>query len=291
MKRCPFCDRELADSAVRCRYCRRPLGVVHHKRSIASRIKRLASVNLEKTRPSWSISEVLLLWLLIFVANLAIQYSNITSILIDLLRGRYFILIKEPALQFHLHIFTATFLLKLTAVFFIWLILKIHGTGFMSGLNLTGLPEKRRLWILPAFFAFAAVGRLVADIDPLSPNLPVYFFFSESSFVGTIFTMFSLAIVAPVSEEIFFRGFVYPGINKKFGFYASVLITAFLFMAVHVPQCAEHPFALVLILIGGILLTLIRALTGSTLMAVIAHALYNISVVAVGFIKFLIFKY
>lgn len=291
MKTCPYCHKGLSDTAIRCKYCRRPLKAVSRQPSVVSRIKKIMAVNLEKNFPSWSIKEVLLLWLLVFAANFALEYFEITSIVMDFLRGRYFILVKEPALQFHLYVFVGTFILKLLAVAAVWMLLRLHKTGFISGLRLDAPLKKEWLWVFAAFFVFAAVSRLLAGTDPLSPNLPIYLFFNESSILGTLFTMFSMAVVAPVSEEIFFRGFIYPAINKKLGMYLSVLITAAMFMAVHVPQCKDYPFVLFIIFLGGVILTLARALTKSTLLAILLHALYNITITGIGFVKFLISGY
>jgi len=285
MKTCPRCHKELAESAIRCRYCRKPLSV-NKPRPI-----NLKGINLEPGYPPWALKEVLLLWLLVFAANFALEYFEITSILMDFLKGRYFILIKEPALQLHLYTFIGTFILKLLAVAAVWMMLRLHKTGFVSGLKLDTPLKREWLWVFPVFFIFSVVSRLFADTDPLSPNLPVYLFFKESSVLGALFTLFSLSIVAPVSEEIFFRGFIYPAINKKLGLYWSVLITALMFTAVHAPQCRDYPYILFIIFLGGVILTLARAFTKSTTLAILLHAMYNITITLIGYIKFLILKY
>lgn len=285
MKTCPYCHKQLGDSALRCRYCRRPLSPRTTRRAIPKRI------NLEPGYPPWSLLEVALLWALVFLAHLSLAHTEIVPSIVSFLRSRYFILIKEPALQFQIFIFISTFILKLSAIAIIWVILKIHKTGFINGLCLNRRIEKRWLWYFAVFFAFAAVSRLIVDSDPLMPNLPIYFFFKESSVIGSAVVMLSLIIVAPVLEEIFFRGFVYPGLNKKLDLYASVLITTLLFTAVHIPQCLDYPFILISIFLGGLFLTTVRAVTRSTLLAILLHSLYNISVIVVGLIKFLILGY
>jgi len=285
MKICPHCRKELAPTAVRCRYCRKPLSL--EKRAPI----RPTAVNLEPCYPPWSLPEVLVLWLLVCAAIAAIGYAGIPAAVTDVLRSNYFIFIKEPALQFHLYIFVGTLLLKLAAIGFIWAILTLHKTRFIAGLNLDRPIKKQWLWLLPAFCIFAVALRLISDTDPLSPNLPVYLFFNEASAIGIPIILFSLSVVAPVSEEIFFRGFIYPGINKRLGLYWAVFITSCLFAAVHLPQCKEHPAILFTIFLAGVFLTLARAITGSTLMAVILHAVYNTTLVLVGFIKFLVLRY
>jgi len=285
MKTCPYCHRELPNTAIRCGHCRKPLSAKKRKRI------QLKHIDIKPEHPAWSLTEVVVLCCAVFAAIFALTYFEITSSIISILRGKYFILIKEPALQFHLYVFIDTFIVKLSAVAIIWFILRMHKMQFIDGLSLNRPVKRKWLWLFFGFFAFSALSRLLTDVNPLSPNLPIYLFFKESSIVGSLITMISLVIIAPISEEIFFRGFVFPGLNKRLGFYWSVLITSVLFMAIHIPQCKEYPFILFLIFLGGLFLTVVRATTKSTLMVILLHALHNGTIVAVGFIKFLILKY
>jgi membrane protease YdiL (CAAX protease family) len=291
MKACQYCKKELPDTALRCRYCRKTLKAAAPRAILPGRLRKIAAINLEQGFPPWALKEVLVLWLFAFAASLSLVRCEITSMLMEALRRRYFIFIKEPALQIHLYIFIGTFTLKLLAVAAVWIILRLHRTGFAAGLKLTTPFKKEWLWIFPAFFIFSVISRLLAGADPLSPNLPVYMFFRESSIIAVIFTLFSIFIVAPVSEEIFFRGFIYPAINKRLGLFWAVLMTSAMFAAVHAPQCREYPYVLFIIFLGGIILTTARALSGSTLLAILLHALYNMTITLVGYIKFLIAGY
>ncbi|MCX5716436.1 MAG: CPBP family intramembrane metalloprotease [Candidatus Omnitrophica bacterium] len=285
MKTCPHCRKEIPESAIRCMFCRRPLAPKTVKRL------KFRKIDLEPGYPAWSIAEVLVLWLFVFSASFALGHFEVAGGAIDFLKRRYFILTKEPALQFHLYVFTSTFILKISAIGIIWAILKFHRNRFVRDLKLDIPFKKEWAWMLFAFFVFSAAIRLISDIDPLSPNLPIYLFFKESSVIGNIITLVSLVIIAPFSEEIFFRGFMYPGLNKKLGLQWAVLITSLLFMAVHIPQCKDHLFILFSIFIGGIFLTLARAVTKSTLAAILLHAVYNGTIVLVGFLKFLAMGY
>lgn len=48
-------------------------------------------------------------------------------------------------------------------------------------------------------------------------------------------SLFTAVIVAPVTEEIAFRGAVLPALQRRLGFFSANLITALLFTAAHVP--------------------------------------------------------
>ena len=87
----------------------------------------------------------------------------------------------------------------------------------------------------------------------------------------SIFILFiSVAIVAPLSEEIFFRGFVLPGLVKRFGVGRSLLLSSLVFGLFHIDPGAIVPtFAL------GLALGWVYLKTGSIWPAMFAHGLHN----------------
>jgi len=285
MKICPHCYRTLGKRAVRCKYCRRVL-VVKEKKPLV-----IEGLEIKAEKPPWSFAEVVFLWFFILCASFALDYFNILYHMMLFLRTQYSALTKEPALHYYIHIFTETLILKILAVVVIALILKMHGAKFIKDLKLKRTFDKRWTGMFLAFFGFSVLSRLVADTDPLSPNLPIYMFFKESSIIATTALVLSAAVVAPVTEEIFFRGFVYPGINKKIGSHWAVYITALLFTAVHIPQYRYHPHILFYIFLGGLFLTLARAITKSTWVTILLHTLYNSTIIIVGYVKYLILGY
>jgi membrane protease YdiL (CAAX protease family) len=80
-----------------------------------------------------------------------------------------------------------------------------------------------------------------------------------------------LAIVVPVGEEVFFRGFVYGGLRARWGPPAAAAASALFFAAVHLQLLHGVPiFAL------GLLLAWLYARTGSLLPPIVAHAAHNV---------------
>ncbi len=83
----------------------------------------------------------------------------------------------------------------------------------------------------------------------------------------------ALIIAAPVFEELFFRGFMFRGIQaSRLGSSGAVLITAFVWGAIHL-QYDVYGIATVVAI--GILLGIARARTDSTLLVIAMHALAN----------------
>lgn len=85
----------------------------------------------------------------------------------------------------------------------------------------------------------------------------------------------AIGVLVPVCEEIFFRGFVY-GRALVFGNVAAFSITAFSFVALHAAQTWGNWGSLLSITITGLVLTGLRAGTGSTLIPALAHVVYNL---------------
>jgi membrane protease YdiL (CAAX protease family) len=91
-----------------------------------------------------------------------------------------------------------------------------------------------------------------------------------------------VAVLVPIAEELFFRGFVYGAIEDKHGRSAAFLLTVFLFTLAHVPQVWGAWGALVSIALTGVVLTGLRAASGSTTVAALAHLGHNALVALVS---------
>lgn len=81
--------------------------------------------------------------------------------------------------------------------------------------------------------------------------------------------------LGPVCEELAFRGFLLPTLQRAVGTGPAVVITAAVFSALHGPQYAWSWRHLVLITVAGVAFGLIRVLARSTLAASLTHASYN----------------
>lgn len=81
--------------------------------------------------------------------------------------------------------------------------------------------------------------------------------------------------VAPLVEEVVFRGYIFPVLERRWGSVAAVLLTALMFTSLHVTQLWGSWMAVSLILLVGLALSLVRALTGALLPAFLMHLAYN----------------
>ena len=94
-------------------------------------------------------------------------------------------------------------------------------------------------------------------------------FIEEGKAVLILLALLAL-LIAPVCEELFFRGFVFGGLTNRFGFWKAAVMSALLFGLVHVEPIKIFPlFILGLLLAGAYYRT--RSLWSSAL----AHFLNN----------------
>ena len=83
------------------------------------------------------------------------------------------------------------------------------------------------------------------------------------------------ALVAPVVEETIFRGFLYPVVARQFGVGAGVTITGTLFGLLHAAQLWGGWWQIALLILVGIVLTWVRARTGTVAASYFVHLGYN----------------
>jgi len=92
----------------------------------------------------------------------------------------------------------------------------------------------------------------------------------ESSSIDIAFLFLSIAIVTPIAEELFFRGYVLDAINRKHGDWTAIIWSSILFGLVHI-----DPFAIGSAFMGGIIYGWIRMRTGSLLPSIACHMMWN----------------
>jgi membrane protease YdiL (CAAX protease family) len=89
-----------------------------------------------------------------------------------------------------------------------------------------------------------------------------------------IFAVFGVA-VAPLLEEIIFRGFVFKALWEIGGSRAAILVTAALFALLHAGQLAGNWGSVLLIFLVGCLLSIVRYRSNSIIPTFIVHTSYN----------------
>lgn len=146
-------------------------------------------------------------------------------------------------------------------------------------------PSARRAWHAVAGGLALALVSDIGDLvlSPWTPkSLPITEMFKDRP-SALLLAGFGI-LVAPLVEEIMFRGFLYPALARLIGVLPSIVLTATLFTALHGTQLSFSWAPLLLIFIVGITLTVVRAKTNSVALCVIVHMTYNFALLAQTFV-------
>ena len=121
----------------------------------------------------------------------------------------------------------------------------------------------------------------LAHLLPMPKELPIDRFFQtpQEAWVLAIFGV----TLAPLMEELFFRGFLYPVLARRLGVGAGVILTAACFGLIHAPQLGRAWGPVLVVFMVGLALTIARAVTKSVAPGFLMHVAYN------GTISILIF--
>ena len=110
---------------------------------------------------------------------------------------------------------------------------------------------------------------------PMPKSLPIEKFFTDAP---TAYLMSALGVIlAPLLEELFFRGLFYPLVRRSVGVTPAVLLTATLFAFIHGAQLGYAWAPLLSIFVVGVVLTLVRQLTESVSASYLVHCGYNLA--------------
>jgi membrane protease YdiL (CAAX protease family) len=115
----------------------------------------------------------------------------------------------------------------------------------------------------------------LARFLPIPKSLPMDTYFHDA---GSAYMMAAFGItLAPLMEEIFFRGLLYPLFKRKFGVLTAVLLTGAAFAAIHGAQLGYAWAPVFSIFLVGVVLTLVRVKTDSVASSFLMHCGYNLA--------------
>lgn len=208
------------------------------------------------------------------------------------LRLHFFIFTKEPKLFYSLNIYINTIILKAISFVLLILLIKLHKVNSWDSVVSSGrIPKSWDRIGMPLFIAACVVAQTISVSNPLVPNIPYNSVFTEAKIIGNLVIIFSVLFVAPFVEEVLFRGFLYPALNKYMGIFPSIILTSALFTLAHYSRGMDEYSFLAIIFVFSLVITYARAVSGSTKLAIIMHQLYNLISIGVGFVDYLIYKY
>jgi membrane protease YdiL (CAAX protease family) len=126
-------------------------------------------------------------------------------------------------------------------------------------------------WIFAALVAYLVLTSIYTVlVDPPSEQLPSGLEDADQNVLLAVATGMLLIVVAPLAEEVFFRGFLYQAFRNSFGVLPGALLSALIFGAIHLEF-----FKLVQLAILGVILALLFEKTRSLWSPITLHAVNN----------------
>jgi uncharacterized protein len=151
-----------------------------------------------------------------------------------------------------------------------------HKTSLAEAVH-WNVPAHPRVWRFALITGTALA--LISDIGEVAlhrwipDSLPITEFFKDRP-SALLLGAFGI-LVAPLMEELLFRGFLYPALARWTGATVSLIITASAFTLLHGAQLGYSWAPLLLIFVVGLTLTITRMRTNSVATCVIVHMTYN----------------
>jgi len=146
------------------------------------------------------------------------------------------------------------------------------GESFLHGIRWSWpMGKTLRFCLFGIALAFCVEG--LAHFLPIPKSLPMDKFFNDA---GSAYLMAFFGVaVAPLLEELFFRGMLYPILRRGLGITTALALTAAAFAAIHGAQLGYAWAPILSIFVVGLVLTLVREYTDSVAACFLTHSGYN----------------
>ena len=157
------------------------------------------------------------------------------------------------------------------AIYLLLLVEGKYGTSFWPAIRWNWPGSEWKLLGLGALMLLAL--SMLESVLPMPKDTPFEKLFARPR------DAYLLAIIAvslgPLVEELFFRGFFYPVVARRWGVAWGIFLTAFPFALMHLPQYGYAWGVMLVIFVVGVVCGIVRAVTRSVGASFLVHVGYN----------------
>lgn len=163
----------------------------------------------------------------------------------------------------------------------VYMVMFVEGTYHLRFWDAIRWNWPRKTWV-----ALVPLGMILVSLQGLErffrlpKHIPMEEFLKTPS--AAVLTAIFAVSLGPLMEELFFRGFLYPVLARRWGLIAAISITSVAFGLIHGAQLAFSPGLVLIVFLVGLVLTLVRAKTGSVGSSFVVHVSYNSTLVILG---------
>ena len=256
------------------------LGIVIDIILISSRLRGkifdIASYKIENAKWNvWDVGKVVILFL--FFGYIIVIIESLTAKTFPLLKNNDFRMILNSSI---LDILTVVFILYFTigqyrqALRSLGISLKNFSRNVFYGIvgYIAAVPVLVALLVI-----IAAVANIIKYVPEKQPVVEL--FLREKDIRFLTYTSIFAAVVGPIIEELFFRGFMYSALKKYIGVFWSMVVTAAVFATFH-----THIVGFLPIMALGILLAYLYERTGTLVSSITVHTMHNFGMLMIVFL-------
>jgi membrane protease YdiL (CAAX protease family) len=138
-----------------------------------------------------------------------------------------------------------------------------------------GVAPIERLPIIIGLSAVLVVYAALIDFAIYKYRPDLFFQSSSVTLWITLFDSLVVIVLAPLAEELFFRGWLWTGLRKHWGALPTGLMTAAMWLVPHLERGIGY---VVLLLFPALILTVARQVGKSVRVTIPIHAIYNLTV-------------
>jgi len=107
-------------------------------------------------------------------------------------------------------------------------------------------------------------------LNHLHSKPQIFQYFVSYNILGKVYLVFLLSIVGPLLEEIYYRGYLYNIVKKRFGVLGGVILSAFLYMFMH-----NFSVDILYLFLPGVIYAVVYEKTKTIWASTIVHGLNN----------------
>ena len=219
--------------------------------------------------PPWSLSRSLLIFFLLAVSILVCQLAAM------MIASCFPSLSKLPEKELAANPFVVLGGMVPAYFWTLWMLRRMvcsaSGRGFAAAIHWSW----PRLWPLYALAgaAMSLAMQWLGNVLPHPSELPVDSYFNSPAASWSM-ALFG-TLLAPLAEELLFRGMLYPVLRRKCGILCAVALTTAGFALIHFDQLGGAWGPILVIVLVGLILTLVRELANSVAASFVMHLFYN----------------
>ncbi|HEX6879553.1 MAG TPA: type II CAAX endopeptidase family protein [Terriglobales bacterium] len=152
------------------------------------------------------------------------------------------------------------------------LIARHYSVPFAEGVHWRW-PGYRAAFYLILGALFALVVQQGSRYLPIPRQMPINQLFKTPAAAWSL-ALFG-TLIAPLAEELFFRGLLFPVLIRRIGLASGLVITSLLFALLHASQLGMAWAPVLILFLVGLMLTLVRYVTHSLATSTLFHVGYN----------------